>query len=286
MKNSIGTLRAVCVAALTALVGCVTTTLPMQLDPLAINGRDGGGKSPSYPALMKIGVTARATGDLATALGVLRRAAELAPLGDPAPYVEIGGTLLEMGKPNEAILAFNSALSRSPRDWPAQRGLAIAYLHTARPELAFAPLAKALVDGPKDPGLYVILGVANDMAGRHAAAQGWYREGLTVAPNDPALTVDLALSLALSDHLVAAVNVLDPLGAGPRATASERQTLALLYGLEGDRVTAARLARVDLDEAAVEHNLAYFDSLRALSPQARGRAILSIGGGPGHPGAL
>ncbi|HEV2303558.1 MAG TPA: tetratricopeptide repeat protein [Stellaceae bacterium] len=286
MKNSSGTLRAACAVALIALAGCVTTTAPAQLDPLSMNGRDGGGKPPSYPALMKIGVTARAGGDPATALGVFRRAAELAPPGEPAPYVEIGGTLLDMGKPNEAILAYNSALARNPGDWPAQRGLAIADLHTGRPEFAFVPLAKALVDGPKDPGLYVLLGVANDMAGRHPAAQGWYREGLTLAPNDPALTIDLALSLALSDHLVAAVNVLGPIADAPQASPSERQTLSLLYGLEGDRAAAARLARVDLNEAAVEHNLAYFDSLRAMSPEARGRAILSTGSGGGHPGVL
>lgn len=286
MKNSKGALRAACAVAVMALAGCVTTTMPTQLDPLGLNGRDGGGKPPGYPALMKIGVTARENGDLATALAVLRRAAELAQPGDPAPYVEIGGTLLDMGKPDEAILAYNSALARNAHDWPAQRGLAIAFLHTARPELAFAPLAKALVDGPKDPGLYVLLGVANDMAGRNAAAQGWYREGLTLAPADAVLTVDLALSLTLSDHLVAAVNVLGPLADAPQASASERQTMSLLYGLEGDRVAAARLARVDLDEASVEHNLAYFDSLRALSPQARNRAILSLGNAGGHPGVL
>jgi Flp pilus assembly protein TadD len=286
MKSYLRTVHAACAAALLALCGCVTTTLPAQLDPLAMNGRDGGGKPPSYPALMKIGVTARAGGDLATALSVFRRAAELAPIGEPAPYVEIGGTLLAMDKPDEAILAYNSALSRNAMDWPAQRGLAIAYLHTGRPELAFNPLAKALVDGPKDPGLFVLLGVANDMAHRQAAAQGWYREGLTMAPNDPALTVDLALSLALSGHVFAGVNVLHPLADAPEATPSERQTLALLYGLEGDRAAAARLARVDLDEAAVEHNLGYFESLRALSPEARNRALLSIGVGSTHAGAL
>jgi Flp pilus assembly protein TadD len=286
MKSTSATLRATCAAALMALAGCVTTTVPAQLDPLAVNGRDGGGKPPSYPALMKIGVTARANGDLETALSVLRRAAGMAPPGDPAPDVEIGGTLLEMGKPDEAIFAYNSALAHSPKDWPAQRGLAIAYMRTARPELAFGPLAGALVDGPKDPGLYVLLGVANDMAGRHPAAQGWYRQGLTLAPTDPALNIDLAMSYALSGSPAAGIDVLDPLAGAPQASASERQTLALLYGLAGDRAAAARLARVDLDEASVEHNLAYIDSLRALSPQARNRALLSIGNPPPHPGVL
>jgi hypothetical protein len=53
--------------------------------------------------------------------------------------------------------------------------------------------------------------------------------------------------------------------------------LSLIYGLAGDSDEAARLGRIDLDEAAVEHNLAYFETLRRLSPEARDRAILSLG---------
>ena len=43
-------------------------------------------------------------------------------------------------------------------------------------------------------------------------------------------------------------------------------------------VEAARVSRIDLDDASVEHNLAYFATLRELSPEARSRAILSAGG--------
>ena len=41
-----------------------------------------------------------------------------------------------MGQANEAILTYQSALERQPRDPEALRGLAKAYLKTARPELA------------------------------------------------------------------------------------------------------------------------------------------------------
>jgi len=63
----------------------------------------------------------------------------------------------------------------------------------------------------------------------------------------------------------------------PSGTAQERQTLALIYGLQGSTAEAARLGRIDLDEAAVEHNLAYYQTLRELSPQARDQAIWSAG---------
>jgi hypothetical protein len=61
-------------------------------------------------------------------------------------------------------------------------------------------------------------------------------------------------------------------------TAQERQTLALIYGLTGNTAEAARLGRIDLDDASVEHNLAFYQTLRELSPDARNQAILSAGG--------
>ena len=60
--------------------------------------------------------------------------------------------------------------------------------------------------------------------------------------------------------------------------------MALIYGLQGSVAEAARLGRIDLDEASVEHNLAYYQTLRALSPEARGRAILSASGSRQAPG--
>lgn len=266
--------RIVAVVVVALLAGC--EPLPFHLDPLSVNGRDGGGTPPSYAALMRIGEAARAGGDLANALSIFRRAAEIEPAA-PAPFVAIGDTLLATGAVNEAILAYNSALARDAGSRPALLGLAKGYLETGRPELALIPLAKAATQRPDDPKLLVLLGVAEDWTGRHQQAQADYRLGLTKAPGDPALTVDLALSLALGDDYPQAIAVLQPAAMAPTGSAQERQTLALIYGLEGSVAEAARLGRIDLDEAAVEHNLAYYQTLRELSPEARGRAILSAG---------
>ncbi len=260
--------------AVSALGGC--EPFPFHLDPLSVNGRDGGGAPPSYDSLMRIGAAARSGGDYANAVSVFRRAAEIATT-QPAPFVELGDTLLLTGAVDEAIVAYNSALARDGSDPQAQLGLAKAYLRTGRPELALGPLAKAIAERPDDPRLLLVLGVANDQTGRHQAAQGCYRHGLDRAPGDPALTANLALSLALSGDFVSAVAVLQPIAMGPTASARERQNLALIYGLKGNDAEAARLARIDLDEAAVTHNLAYYRTLRELSPEARNRAILSAG---------
>src|ERR1043165_5866823 len=96
------------------LAGCEDVSVavnPLQLSPLDTNGRDGGGKSLDYPTLMRIGAAAHAGGDLATAVGVYRRAAEM-DHRSVAPFVALGNTLMEMGQVNEAIVAYNRSEER------------------------------------------------------------------------------------------------------------------------------------------------------------------------------
>lgn len=256
------------------LAGCAD--FPYYLDPWATNGRDGGGAVASYSALMRIGAAAQAGGDLASAVGVFRRAAQL-DTDAAAPLVGAGNALLEMGETNEAIVSFNEALKRQPHDPETLRSLAKAYLKTGRPGLAGAPLEVAFQDTPNDPKLLQLIGVTDDFLGQHREAQKRYRRGLELKPNDPALTLNLALSLALSEDFDQAIALLRPIATAPTAGPRDRQTLALIYGLRGDRAQAAHLARLDLDPASVEHNLAYYDTLRRLSPQARSRAVRALG---------
>ena len=261
--------------ALLLLAGCAAS--PVHLDPLSVDGRDGGGPTPTYPMLMRIGAAAQSGGDLPNALGVYRRAAEMAPQ-DPAPLIAAGDVLLQMGNINEAIVSYNAALVRPGDTQGAEVGLAKAFLRTGKPQLALTPLSKAMDASPDDPKLLLLLGVTKDLAGSHWEAQADYRAGLVRAPGDPGLTVNLALSLALSGNYPNAISVLQPLAMSAAGTAQERQTLALIYGLNGNTAEAARLGRIDLDDESVEHNLAFYQSLRELSPEARSQAILS--GGP------
>jgi Flp pilus assembly protein TadD len=105
----------------------------------------------------------------------------------------------------------------------------------------------------------------------------FYRRKKTLPDDGVELALDLALSLALSCDYPNAIAVLQPLAMAPTSSPRQRQTLALIYGLQGNVTEAARLGRIDLDDVAVEHNLAYYQSLRELSPEARSRAILSKG---------
>jgi Flp pilus assembly protein TadD len=246
-----------------------------DINPFNINGREGA-QPLSYDTLMRVGAAARAGGDLANAVAIYRRAAAVEQLAAP-PFVAAGNTLLEMNQINEAILSYKSALDRVANDPEALRGLAKAYLLTGRPELAGAPLSVAYRQTPDDPKLLQLIGVADDYVGQHKEAQARYRRGLELLPRDAALTVDLALSLALTGNYPEAIALLRPVALAPTGTPRERQTLALVYGLAGDGPAAEKMARRDLDQAAAQHNLAYYERLRKLSPEARTRAIQSLG---------
>jgi len=90
------------------------------------------------------------------------------------------------------------------------------------------------------------------------------------------LSLDLALSLALSGDFAGAIGILRPIATAAGATPRERLTLALIYGLQGDDRGAERIARVDLDDESVQRSLAYYGNLRRMSPEGRRRAIQTL----------
>ena len=257
------------------LAGC--EDIPFHVDPLSVNGRSGDRltQQVDYPTMMRLAAAAHAGGDFATAVGVYRRASEIDPSA-AAPVVALGNTLLEMGQVDEALVAYTQALTRNAHDPEALRGLARVYLMTGKPQLAGQPLSVAFTDTPNDAKLLQLIGVADDFAGQHEEAQARYRRGLELLPGDPALTLDLALSLALTGKYPEAIGVLRPIATAPTSTPRERLTLALIYGLQGDSKSAEKMARLDLDAQAVRQNLAYYESLRRLEPAARQRAIQSL----------
>jgi Flp pilus assembly protein TadD len=254
-----------------ALGACSTVN---SVPPLQTDARTGGKATADYDSLLRVAATMRQAGDFAGAVGVYRQASVLAPQRTE-PLVLLGATLFDMGQYNEASNAYEAALRLEPHDSEALVGQAKALLQSDRPQLAIGPLQRELAVHPDNVKALTVLGVAQDLTDDHEQAQQTYRNALARSPLNPALTGDLALSLAIVGRTDEALQLLKPLAAGLDATPRLRQNLALVYGLAGDREAAARTARLDLDEDAVNHNLNYYETLRSLPPAARTRAILA-----------
>src|SRR5690606_35945924 len=100
------------------------------------------------------------------------------------------------------------------------------------------------------------------------------RTGLEFAPDNAELANNLALSLLLSGDSAGAVAILRRLAGNAGATSRHRLNLALALVLSGEIKTAAEIARIDLDPASADAQLAYYETLKAISdPRAMRLAI-------------
>jgi Flp pilus assembly protein TadD len=225
-------------------------------------------------ALLRAGDSTRAAGDLASAVSFYRRAHAIAP-DQAAPLIRLGETLAALGAHNDASESFRAAIERDPKDADAHRGLGNALLALNQPIVAIQSFNTALAIKP-DARCYNGIGVANDMTANHRAAQTAYQQGLQLASGNLQLQNNLALSLMLSGDYPEAIEILRALVADPSATSRHRQNLAMAYGLAGDIKEAARVARIDLEESAVQNNLSYYLTLRALNDSSAIAQALGI----------
>ncbi|MGF1608975.1 MAG: hypothetical protein ACFCUQ_06240 [Kiloniellales bacterium] len=210
--------------------------------------------------ILRVADATRARGDLATAAGLYQRAHELAP-ERVEPLIRLGFTLNQAGATVQAAEAFRMALQLESKNTEALRGLGLAMLQRNQVDLAIEQFWAALAI-EEDPRLYNALGVAFDMKGDHVGAQTYYYTGLDVDPDSLALRTNLGLSLALSGNYAESISILDEVSRNPAASVQHRQTLALAYGLAGEVEAATQTGLVDLDAAAVERNLRYYEALR------------------------
>ncbi len=174
----------------------------------------------------------------------------------------MGAALFRLGAYEQAAEAYRRAIDMKDAEAAARRGLGNALVALDRPALAIDQFTASLARA-KDARTYNGLGVAYDMQDAHPHAQAMYRAGLALKPGDLALENNLGLSLAASGDYRDAIAVLAKAAAAPGAGPRERNNLALAYGLSGDMANAARIARRDMDAAAVQKNLAMYAALRA-----------------------
>jgi len=202
------------------------------------------------------------SGDLAVAAGLCRRAYHLAP-DDPRALIALGAIMLELGKPQDAVVAYRNALVLDERSIEALIGLGKAHLALKQFDQAERQFQLAVRRQETDYRGYNGLGVLHDLRGEHDTAQSFYQTGLRLAPGNASLRSNLGLSYSLTGRHRQAIAILGDLTNDYQSDATNRQNLALAYGMAGDMPTAERVARMDLGDAAVAKNLQYYSALQA-----------------------
>lgn len=260
------------------LVGCAAG--PEGVGPGSGAGVAGGVAEEGGARLLRMGALALERGEASAAAGLLEQAVRLRP-GEVRAAVLYGRALLALGRARDAAEVFRSVLDRRPGEVAAALGFARAMLTLGRPEVAVGQL-RPLLDAGGGVEVANLLGVALVQAGRPEAAVAVLEGARREAPSDLRLVHNLALALAFAGRFGEAEALLRPLAEGPGSTRQGRQNLALVLGLAGDLEAAARLMRVDLDDAAVAGNLAVLRlvaggdrrpaRLAALLPPVRPRA--------------
>ncbi|RAK55925.1 hypothetical protein DJ017_16120 [Phenylobacterium soli] len=218
--------------------------------------------APDGAAALRIARSFRAAGDARSAVPVYRTLLARRP-NDAAVQVELADALLDTDMIDDAIGLYTAVDPASPSGGDAELGLARAQLKLNRADRALAHMDRAVQLAPTNVRVLVGRGVVLDRLGRHADAQASYRKALSREPRSVAARTDLALSLALSGQYDQALEILEPIARSAGASAQDRQNLAFVYGLKGDKADALAMSRVDLDESQAQANAKFFDYARA-----------------------
>lgn len=212
-------------------------------------------------SLLRVAQIARDGGDFPAAIRLYRT---LLQNGDKRPEVHMGlaDCLFITGAYAEAGVEYKAVEEASPASADGAIGVGRVFLAQQKPAEAILEFNGALKRVPRDSRALNGAGVALDNLGRHQEAQDYYRRGLDAAPDDRVLRNNYGLSLALSGNYAQAVTILKPLAEGAAATPRNRQNLALALGLSGASTEAEKVARVDLDAPSVNNNMRFYEALR------------------------
>lgn len=246
-------LTALSAAAALALAGCADTKLP----PI--------GLSANAPAPAE----AAARENTRNAEGPARAAR---PSG-PAAAVAEARQLRQAGHKAQALNRLDSVAASSPGDVTLSRERGLLALELGQLDKAETLLRQAVDPARPDWRIHSALGAALSAKGRQSDAQIELARALELAPDEPAVLNNLALSYALDGKAREAENLLRR-AANQRADGEKRQrvrqNLALLVGLNGRVDEAQSISNGALPPEHVKANVAFLREQNVAGSQVSG----------------
>lgn len=191
-------------------------------------------------SLARLGDFMNTRGDRATAIALYQRAA--LQTDDIVELVQIARALTTAGAPKDAITTLRRATSLHPTNAYALGELGTLLLADGQVASAAEVLQRASTHASSGnkPRTFRLLGVAYELGGQPEQAQGAFREGLEIDPDNLDLLSNLALSLSLSDKHEDAVIIVRAFPGAPGATVKHHRNMVLVLALAGMEKEAAQ----------------------------------------------
>jgi len=215
-----------------------------------------------------------AEGKYAAALPLYHRARDMDG-GSEAAAMGYGNALLKAGRTREALAVFEAAADNFDESTAPLEGIGRAWMAMNRPATALESFEAALARDPAAVRALNGKGVALASMGRTRDAIATFEAGLRRAPDDLALKTNYGLALTLANQADLGLPMLEEAAGADDATAGNRQSLAMAYGVAGQTEDARNMAAIDLDLIEVDRQLASYRTLSALPVDQRAAAAMS-----------
>ena len=183
------------------------------------------------------------------------------PQATPAQSLAEAMALEQQGDRKRAFAAVSLAYAAEP----ANPDIVVAYSRLALANGSAAEAGKAIdaaeAGGLKDWRILSAKGAVLAEQGDLKGAKSALKQGLELAPDQPALLNNLAFVYTLEGEPKMAEDLLRRASAAPDAKPRTRQNLALVLGLQGKYEESQKLAAAETSSEVASANVAYLKSL-------------------------
>ncbi|MBX9697010.1 MAG: tetratricopeptide repeat protein [Alphaproteobacteria bacterium] len=216
----------------------------------------------SSSKLLNMAERMRVSGDYQTALKFYSQVTDEETL-TPIAAFGLANCLAKLGQGEEAIQVLVDFNERSPDHPDINLEFGKVYLEMHHPKKCIHHFNAALRTHPKNITVLNGLGVCYDLEKNHEKARSFYLRALDINPKATHVSANLGLSYTFTkDTLKKAIATLEPIAKSRKATAKDRQNLALAYGLSGNTKKSAQIFSVDLSDEDVQANIDYIKSIK------------------------
>jgi Flp pilus assembly protein TadD len=180
---------------------------------------------------------------------------------DKNTALSYASALQRNGQAAPAVIILQKAATTFPDDKTILAALGKAQAAAGNLDQALATLHAAEIPGTPDAKLMSAEAAILDQLGRNDEARKLYADALKIAPNDPTILSNYAMSFVMTGDLKLAEQMLRRAIGVPGADSRVRQNLALVVGLQGRFDEAEKIAGAELSPDQAAANVAYLKQM-------------------------